>query len=109
MQSTCVRPAFRCSCLLIPHPHCITCCDIIYDIIIKSIAIRTAIIYVQYCGIHTFFADYKQCICFVCLVNWINRFAQFFLCPLFNADAKDREINAVNSGECRDEISFFLD
>ena len=31
--------------------------------------------------------------------NWLNRFAQFFLSPLFNADAKDREINAVNSGE----------
>ena len=27
------------------------------------------------------------------------RFAQFFICPLFNADAKDREVNAVDSGE----------
>ena len=26
------------------------------------------------------------------------RFAQFFLCPLFNSDATDREVNAVDSG-----------
>ena len=27
-----------------------------------------------------------------------DRFAQFFLCPLFNSDATDREVNAVESG-----------
>ena len=26
------------------------------------------------------------------------RFAQFFRCPLFNSDATDREVNAVDSG-----------
>ena len=27
------------------------------------------------------------------------RFAQFFLCPLFNEDATDREVNAIESGK----------
>ncbi|XP_006822313.1 insulin-degrading enzyme-like, partial [Saccoglossus kowalevskii] len=27
----------------------------------------------------------------------LDRFAQFFLCPLFNKDSKDREVNAVDS------------
>jgi len=30
---------------------------------------------------------------------WVCRFAQFFLCPLFNADMTDREVKAVDSGE----------
>ena len=27
----------------------------------------------------------------------VNRFAQFFLCPLFTASATEREVNAINS------------
>ena len=33
-----------------------------------------------------------------CLSIFFFRFAQFFLCPLFNSDATDREVNAVDSG-----------
>ena len=29
---------------------------------------------------------------------WCFRFAQFFISPLFDENAKDREVNAVNSG-----------
>ncbi|XP_065827904.1 insulin-degrading enzyme-like [Oscarella lobularis] len=32
-----------------------------------------------------------------CLAEALDRFAQFFLCPLFTADAMDREVNAVDS------------
>ncbi|XP_065058104.1 insulin-degrading enzyme-like [Rhopilema esculentum] len=32
-----------------------------------------------------------------CLLEALDRFAQFFLCPLFNEDAKDREVNAIES------------
>ena len=31
-------------------------------------------------------------------LSFFFRFAQFFLCPLFNSDATDREVNAVDSG-----------
>ena len=31
----------------------------------------------------------------------LDRFSQFFIAPLFNADMTDREINAINSGELR--------
>lgn len=32
-----------------------------------------------------------------CLVLCVSRFAQFFLCPLFDESCKDREVNAVDS------------
>ena len=35
----------------------------------------------------------------VIFLPMFHRFAQFFICPLFNADAQDREVNAVESGE----------
>lgn len=45
-------------------------------------------------GEHTnFFFDIKH----ECLNEALDRFAQFFLCPLFNSDATDREVNAVES------------
>ena len=41
----------------------------------------------------------------VCMFT-VYRFAQFFICPLFNADSKNREVNAVDSGNCRHQIKL---
>lgn len=47
---------------------------------------------------HTnFYFDVKH----ECLNEGLDRFAQFFLCPLFNSDATDREVNAVDSEHCK--------
>lgn len=45
---------------------------------------------------------FKSCCFKVTVLNlvillYIFRFAQFFLCPLFDASCKDREVNAVDS------------
>ncbi|PFX29777.1 insulin-degrading enzyme-like [Stylophora pistillata] len=51
---------------------------------------------------HTnFFFDIKH----ECLQEALDRFAQFFLCPLFNSDATDREVNAVDSEHCKNVLS----
>ncbi|XP_027042212.1 insulin-degrading enzyme-like [Pocillopora damicornis] len=51
---------------------------------------------------HTnFFFDIKH----ECLQEALDRFAQFFLCPLFNSDATEREVNAVDSEHCKNVLS----
>jgi len=40
-----------------------------------------------------------------CLVDALDRFAQFFLCPLFNEDATDREVNAIESENQKNLLS----
>ncbi|EDO37735.1 predicted protein [Nematostella vectensis] len=53
-------------------------------------------------GEHTnYFFDVK----YESLSNALDRFAQFFLCPLFNADAKDREVNAVDSENSKNRLN----
>lgn len=37
---------------------------------------------------------------FLCVCVCISRWAQFFICPLMIEDAIDREVEAVDSGEC---------
>jgi hypothetical protein len=47
-----------------------------------------------------------ECTLYTCLYwfqffsLYLFRFAQFFISPLFNADARNREVNAVESGVC---------
>lgn len=48
-----------------------------------------------------FFLEYKArmvlgLFVYVCVSRW----AQFFICPLMIEDAIDREVEAVDSGEC---------
>ncbi|KAL9983479.1 hypothetical protein ACROYT_G005659 [Oculina patagonica] len=51
---------------------------------------------------HTnFYFDVKH----ECLHEALDRFAQFFLCPLFNSDATDREVNAVESEHHKNVLS----
>ncbi|XP_068709633.1 insulin-degrading enzyme-like [Montipora foliosa] len=51
---------------------------------------------------HTnFFFDIKH----ECLHEALDRFAQFFLCPLFNSDATDREVNAVESEHLKNVLN----
>lgn len=51
---------------------------------------------------HTnFYFDVKH----ECLHEALDRFAQFFLCPLFNSDATDREVNAVDSEHCKNLLN----
>jgi len=53
-------------------------------------------------GEHTnFYFDVKH----ECLHETLDRFAQFFLCPLFNSDATDREVNAVESEHHKNVLS----
>lgn len=42
--------------------------------------------------------SYEQYFMQIDCLSFFFRFAQFFLCPLFNSDATDREVNAVDSG-----------